>query len=69
MNPFDRRRCEGSEARTITLKGGTHTFNFTGQSYLFEFVLPNFYFHVTTAYAILRHHGIPLGKLDYLGVT
>lgn len=60
---------EGSEARAITFKGGPHTFNFTGESYLFEFVLPNFYFHVTVAYAILRHKGLPLGKLDYLGMA
>ena len=59
----------GSEARAITFKGGPHTFNFTGESYLFEFVLPNFYFHVTVAYAILRHKGLPLGKLDYLGMA
>jgi hypothetical protein len=69
LNSVKREQFEGSEARIITFKGGTHTFNFTGQSYLFEFVLPNFYFHVTTAYAILRHQGISLGKLDYLGVA
>ena len=40
---------------------------FTGLSYLLGFVLPNFYFHVTTAYDILRHNGVELGKLDYLG--
>ncbi|MDR9259213.1 hypothetical protein FEP25_00003 [Burkholderia multivorans] len=40
---------------------------FTGQSYLLHFVLPNFFFHVTTAYDILRHNGVELGKLDYLG--
>ena len=40
---------------------------FTGQSYLLNFVLPNFFFHVTTAYDILRHSGVELGKLDYLG--
>ena len=69
LRSVKREQFEGSEARTITFKGGPHTYNFTGQSYLFEFVLPNFYFHVTTAYAILRHHELPLGKLDYLGVA
>ncbi len=38
-----------------------------GSDYLVEFVLPNFYFHATTAYAILRHSGVPVGKLDYIG--
>jgi hypothetical protein len=40
---------------------------FTGLDYLFGFALPNFYFHVTTAYDILRHKGVQLGKMDYLG--
>ncbi|KAK6346093.1 hypothetical protein TWF730_010425 [Orbilia blumenaviensis] len=40
---------------------------FTGQSYVQTFAVPNFYFHVTTAYAILRNHGVPVGKMDYLG--
>lgn len=39
----------------------------TGHEYLMQHVVPNFYFHVTTAYSILRHHGIELGKKDYLG--
>jgi hypothetical protein len=39
----------------------------TGQAYLFNFVLPNLLFHVTTAYAILRHNGVEIGKRDYLG--
>ncbi|MCB9715986.1 MAG: DUF1993 domain-containing protein [Myxococcales bacterium] len=38
-----------------------------GRDYLLEFVMPNFYFHITTAYAILRHNGVPLGKYDYIG--
>jgi uncharacterized protein len=41
--------------------------NFTGPSYLLTFVVPNFFFHVTTAYAILRHKGVEVGKMDYLG--
>jgi hypothetical protein len=40
---------------------------FTGQDFLLGFVLPNFLFHVTTAHAILRHNGVPIGKMDYLG--
>ena len=41
--------------------------NFTGLEYLQRFALPNFFFHVTTAYDILRHNGVPLSKTDYLG--
>ena len=58
---------EGAEGRPIELKVGPRTINFTGTSYLSSFVLPNFFFHVTTAYAILRHNGVPLGKVDFLG--
>jgi uncharacterized protein len=69
LNSVKPEQFDGSEARTISFTGGPHTFNFNGESYLFEFVLPNFYFHLTTAYAILRHNGLPLGKLDYLGMA
>jgi hypothetical protein len=41
--------------------------HFGGLEYLRGFVLPNFYFHVTTAYALLRHNGVEIGKFDYLG--
>lgn len=58
---------DGSETRTITLPAGKQTIQFSGQDYLMKFALPNIHFHVTTAYAILRHNGAPLGKLDYLG--
>ena len=58
---------DGSEGRDIVLKFPKQTLNFTGQDYLQFFVLPNFYFHLTTAYDILRHNGVPLGKADYLG--
>jgi hypothetical protein len=60
-------QIDGSENRSITLKlGGTET-PFLGQPYLLTFALPNFYFHVTTAYDILRHNGVEIGKPDYLG--
>jgi hypothetical protein len=59
-------QIDGSEAREIVLKAGPRELSFKGQDYLVFFALPNFYFHVTTAYAILRHNGVPLGKLDYL---
>ena len=57
----------GSEDRHITLKTGHGTLEFTGRDFLTQFALPNFYFHLTTAYGLLRHKGIQIGKLDYLG--
>ena len=58
---------DGAEDRTVVLSLPSGALTFTGQSYLLGFALPNFFFHVTTAYAILRHAGVPLGKMDYLG--
>lgn len=58
---------EGAENRPIELKLGPETMKFTGASYLSTFVLPNFFFHVTTAYNILRHNGLAIGKRDFLG--
>jgi len=58
---------EGSSDRPISLKFGQRQLEFKGKSYLLTFVLPNFFFHVTTAYGILRHRGIDIGKSDYLG--
>jgi hypothetical protein len=60
-------RIDGSESRPIEIKAGGTVLRFTGQDYLLTFALPNFYFHVTTAYGIPRHNGVPLGKSDYLG--
>lgn len=57
----------GAEGREIILQFPSMTLRFTGEEYLNRFVLPNFYFHVTTAYAILRHCGVAIGKRDYLG--
>lgn len=67
LKEFKPAQIDGSEERTITLKMRTGPIEFTGMSYLLHFVLPNFFFHVTTAYDILRHNGVELGKLDYLG--
>lgn len=58
---------EGAEDRTVKMTAGGEEFTFTGSVYLATFVVPNFYFHVTTAYNILRHNGVTLGKRDYLG--
>ena len=67
LKSFDGAQIDGSEARQIVLKMRVGPIEFTGQSYLLNFVLPNFFFHVTTAYDILRHSGVELGKLDYWG--
>lgn len=56
----------GGEARTIKVNMRRRWVTFDGASYLVEFALPNFFFHVTTTYAILRHLGVKIGKLDYL---
>jgi hypothetical protein len=54
-----------SETRQIVLKFPSTTMEFTGLAYLTGFVIPNMFFHLTTAYAILRHNGVPLGKSDF----
>jgi len=56
----------GSEKREVVLKLPNNEMKFDGISFLTGFALPNFFFHVTTAYAILRHNGIELGKMDFL---
>jgi len=58
---------DGGEERQVALSTGGQPRTFTAQNYLVYFALPNFYFHVTTAYDILRHKGVPLGKPDYIG--
>jgi len=59
---------EGSETREIVTQAGTpKEKRFSGQSYLLNYGLPHFFFHVTTAYAILRHNGVEVGKKDYIG--
>lgn len=59
----------GSEDRKIVIKLSVGTLSFSGLDYLNGFALPNFYFHYTTAYNILRHNGIGLGKMDFLGAV
>jgi hypothetical protein len=62
-----RSAIEGSEGRAITTGSGEKTKHFVGQTYLFHYALPHFYFHATTAYDILRHNGIEIGKKDFIG--
>ena len=64
---FTREELEGSEERTVTLKVGGNDVQFQGSKYLLDVAMPNFYFHITTAYAIMRHNGVPLGKGNFLG--
>lgn len=66
VNSFSPADLEGSETREITIQIPNAEFKFAGSDYLFTWVLPNFYFHITTAYAILRHNGVDLGKRDFL---
>jgi len=58
---------EGRDDTQVTLPSRTAPRVYTVASYLIEFALPNFYFHVTTAYDLLRANGVPIGKADYLG--
>ena len=61
------KQFEGSEDRTVTWQTRSSTKNMQGTAYLFHHVLPNVYFHVTTAYDILRQSGLEVGKQDFLG--
>ncbi len=69
IKSYNAAQIDASEDRTITLKIGGTTMTFEGLPYLLHFVLPNFYFHVTTAYAIFRHWGVEIGKQDFLGTA
>ena len=62
-------QIDGSEQRTITLQIRNKTVTFLGMPFLLNFALPNFYFHVTTAYDIFRHCGIEIGKQDFIGTV
>jgi hypothetical protein len=67
VKSVDAKGFEGSETREIVMKFPNRTLEFTGLNYLTGFGIPNLFFHVTTAYAILRHSGVPIGKNDFLG--
>jgi len=67
IKSFKPEQLDGSETRTITLKLRTGERSFPGDVYLINYVFPNFYFHATTTYAILRHCGVEIGKMDFLG--
>jgi len=59
--------ADAAQREVITQAGTPKEKRFTGQSYLFNYGLPHFFFHTTTAYAILRHNGVEVGKKDYIG--
>ena len=59
-------QINGSDGRMVTITMHDKEAVYTGQHYLLDIIIPHFYFHVTTAYAILRHHGVELGKSDYI---
>jgi len=68
VRSVDAAAYEGSEKRAIVIPTRTRgDLHFDGQTYLLNFILPNFLFHATTTYAILRHNGVELGKVDYIG--
>jgi hypothetical protein len=67
LKSVDSAQINAGEDRIIEIKIAGVPTPFTAQAYLLGFAMPNFYFHLTTTYAILRHNGVPLGKLDFLG--
>lgn len=67
VQSFKPAQVDGSEERDISLKIAGNPVTLKGQPYLLQFVLPNFYFHATAAYGILRHNGVELGKRDFMG--
>lgn len=67
LKTVPRDAIDGKEDAAVSLQTPRQTFDFTGIGFVQTFVLPNFYFHMTTAYGLLRMKGVPLGKLDYLG--
>ena len=70
VESFSAAQIDGSEDKEILLPTRqAEPMRFTGESYLKHFVLPNFFFHATTTYALLRHGGVDLGKRDYLGAA
>ena len=66
VKEFRPSQIDGSEERDITIPMGGQSRSFKGENYLVGFAMPNFIFHATTAYAILRHNGVELGKADFM---
>lgn len=69
LDSFKASQIDGSEGRDIEVQVRDRKLEFKGKDFLFNWVQPNFYFHVTTAYNILRHNGVDIGKKDFLGAA
>ena len=67
LKSADRAAFDNKEEATVEIVTPNRTLVFTGKDYVLGFAIPNFFFHVTTAYALLRKEGVPIGKMDYLG--
>ena len=67
LNGLDAKSIDGTENKDITMTVGGQPWTTKGQAYLLNFALPNVLFHASTAYGILRHNGVELGKGDFLG--
>jgi uncharacterized protein len=67
IGSLKKEKFSDAATRTVTIKVGGQDMSFKGAEYLSGFALPNFYFHLTTAYNILRHNGLEIGKRDYMG--
>lgn len=67
LETIDPKAMNGRENDDITIKTPNKSFEMKGRAYVLNFVIPNFYFHSTTTYAILRAKGVPVGKMDFLG--
>jgi hypothetical protein len=67
LKGIDAATFDGADTRVVTIKQKDLELKFSGAEYLFQFGLANFYFHIVTAYDILRHLGVPVGKMDFLG--
>lgn len=67
LKTFKPAQFDAAETRSIELKFPNGAMTFTGKDYLLNFAVPNFYFHYVTAYAILRHNGVQIGKGDFIG--
>ena len=67
LNTLKPEQIDGSEKKKVTLKVRDEMLTFEGLTFLLNRALPNLFFHVSTAYAILRHSGVEIGKKDYLG--
>ena len=67
IQTFKPAQIDGTEEKEVVLKIGGNDMKFTGAQYLLGIAYPNFYFHITTAYNMLRHNGVEIGKRDFLG--